>query len=194
MRVTLRRLMALILVIGAIVAWAVHGVRVQSDAAAAIRQAHGRVYYEWEPKDAALNRSGAPWAPRWVVDLSVSISSAEWRSAPWSGRVGKRDVSHRESRGLEQLDCGGSRLSDSDLARLSHLTKLRELVLDNTGITDRGLAHLDKLSSLETLTLRNTGITDGGLVHLRGLTNLKNLCLDGTPSEGCGVGPLEVVE
>src|SRR5262249_9079810 len=74
--VSVRALMAFVLVAGGGVGWVVHRARVQREAVAAIRQAGGRVFYDWEQiptrglyRDVLRpNPNGRPGWPKWLVD------------------------------------------------------------------------------------------------------------------------------
>ena len=73
---------------------------------------------------------------------------------------------------LEELDLADAGISNEDLAALSQMTNLKELILkENYDITD--LSPLSSLTSLESLDIMNTGATD--LTPLRGLANLEKL-------------------
>jgi len=68
----MRGLIVLVLVIGAGLGWMVRTVRdaqIQREAVAAIRNAGGRVTYDWEWTEQGDIPGGKPWAPRWLTDL-----------------------------------------------------------------------------------------------------------------------------
>jgi hypothetical protein len=67
---SLRVLMALVLLIGGGLGWVTYRANVQRDAVAAIRAAGGVVHYEWEVKDQSLTTPVPvpPWR-RWLVDV-----------------------------------------------------------------------------------------------------------------------------
>ena len=67
--------------------------------------------------------------------------------------------------------------TDSGLAHVARLTKLKSLNLAGTSITGEGLAHLQKLGDLETLNLAGSRITGDALLHLAPLPQLKSLNL-----------------
>lgn len=71
-------------------------------------------------------------------------------------------------------------VTDNDLKRLSALTDLKGLILDETYITDHSLAYVAELTTLTTLSLQDVKITSDGLVHFQGLVNLSMLILSGT--------------
>ena len=78
---------------------------------------------------------------------------------------------------LTELNLGGVRLMDEDLASIATLKNLEALHLDHTPITDAALAHVGALESLVSLNLFGTAITDAGLQRLAGLRNLRSLFL-----------------
>ncbi len=93
--------------------------------------------------------------------------------------------------GLVDLNLGGAKISDADLARISGLRNLHRLHLENTPVTDAGLAHLKGLTNLLYLNLYNTAITDAGLEQLTGLTQLQHLYLWETKTTAVGVAKLK---
>src|SRR5262249_36011554 len=64
---------------------------------------------------------------------------------------------------LDVLDLSRARLNSATLAPVSHLTGLKALRLEGSGIDDRALRHLLGLRLLDSLELRNCPITDAGL-------------------------------
>jgi hypothetical protein len=104
---------------------------------------------------------------------------------------------------LKDLYIGGSRITDSGIAKLTSLSNLETIVIQNAAIADKGLEPLLKLKELRFLSLNNTLITDAGLraiaencpklrmlhvantkitdeglLHLQPLTELTSLSLD----------------
>ena len=77
------------------------------------------------------------------------------------------------------VDLRGLDISDTDLASLPELPRLRAVRLAGTAVTDDGMKTIGKVSSLEDLDLRDCGISDDGLSHLTGLSRLKALRLSG---------------
>jgi len=93
--------------------------------------------------------------------------------------------------GLVDLNLGGTKIKDADLANLKGLINLTRLHLENTPITDAGLGQLKGLINLEYLNLYGTAVTDAGLDQLKGLTHLKNLYLWQTKTTAAGVTNLK---
>ncbi len=91
--------------------------------------------------------------------------------------AGLGSLSKTES--LEVLSLGvydeGCSVTDTGIARLAELPKLRWLRLDGTGLTDKGLAALSRLQRLEYLTMGGTKITVRGLEGLSTLTRLETI-------------------
>src|SRR5262249_18529900 len=71
----------------------------------------------------------------------------------------------------------GVGFSDSGLAHLQHLTRLKRLYLDdgNRQITDAGLKAVMGMADLEELYLASASLTDDGVGALRALKHLKIL-------------------
>jgi hypothetical protein len=93
--------------------------------------------------------------------------------------------------GLVELNLGGAKIKDADLAQLAGLTNLHRLHLENTPVTDAGLEHVKELANLVYLNLYGTAITDAGLDQLKGLTHLKKLYLWQTKTTPAGVANLK---
>jgi len=81
-----------------------------------------------------------------------------------------------KSKTLEELRfSGGKSLSDSDLACLESMTRLKDLSLKGEGVTDAAMTSVGKLHQLERLDMMLVGVTKRGLNQLKGLTNLQTL-------------------
>lgn len=78
-------------------------------------------------------------------------------------------------------------ITDTTLAELTALPKLRAVYVHNKSVTDAGMEHLARMSQLEVIDVSYTGITDRGLQHLESLTRLKVLCLSETQVTDAGV-------
>ena len=81
---------------------------------------------------------------------------------------------------LQELELGGSPVTDSGLEHISRLNSLRKLRLDSTRISDFGLHHLERMENLAILDLSFTGVSDKGLVHIRNMKRLGSPVLHGT--------------
>ena len=69
MRFSVRRLIVLVLVVGAALGWIVRGARIQREAVSEIRRAGGTVKYNWDESNGMFIASHKPWAPGWLVNL-----------------------------------------------------------------------------------------------------------------------------
>lgn len=76
---------------------------------------------------------------------------------------------------LRVLSLGGAPITDDGLKYLSMLTRLEVLELDHAPIHGPGLAHLSSLCNLRLLSLRFSPLEDEGLAYLGGLTSLERL-------------------
>lgn len=92
---------------------------------------------------------------------------------------------------ITYVDLEYTKAADTEMARLSRLTNLESLFLNDTKVTDAGLPHLSNLANLETLSLEGTEVTDTGLAQLRGLTKLRFLYLAGTTITEKGIEQLK---
>jgi len=96
--------------------------------------------------------------------------------------IGLAHLKGLKSLGYLNLDGNSNYDIDEGLSHLADLTKMRELILQNTYLSDEGLAYIKGMAKLEELDLRNTRIGDVGLKNLRGLTELKKLNLRKNPA------------
>ncbi len=194
LRFSLRALIVVVLVIGGGMGWIVRSARIQRAAVAAIKDAGGMVYYDWEWSNGKRIPAGKPGAPEWLTDLMgvdyfghvtlVHLGSSSTATSRAMAHVGNLTR-------LERLIVNASSVRDADLAHLKRLTNLSELFLSNTPISDPGLVHLKGLTGLSSLELHGTHVTDAGLVHLKGLTGLRILCLAETPVTDRGLAHLK---
>jgi hypothetical protein len=92
---------------------------------------------------------------------------------------------------LTTVGLGRTGLKNAGLGRLSGITQLATLYIDNTQIDDAGLNHLKSFPGLTTLGLGHTRTTDAGLVKLRNLTNLTTLYIDNTQITDGGLRELK---
>jgi mono/diheme cytochrome c family protein len=97
----------------------------------------------------------------------------------------------REVVTLRELNLGGVRCTDGDLANIAALKNLDVLHLDDTALTDAGLQHLSGLENLTRLNLFGTAISDAGLAHLASLKKLRWLYLAETKVTPAGVAALQ---
>jgi hypothetical protein len=170
-RMSVRGLIVSVLVIGGLLAWFVHRVRMQSHAVAAIRKAGGLVWYEWD-RSGRFHDLREPRSPRWLLDL-----------------IGINCLYNVEGAYL------GGRSNDVVLAEVANLTRLRFLAIDSLrkadSVTDNGMRHVERLAALESLTISasigDMQVTDTGLVHLQRLIHLKTLQLAGTKITNAGL-------
>src|SRR5689334_17254500 len=65
-RLSVRALMAIVLVLGGGLGWVIHRAQVQREAVAGIRQADGSVIYYHQSRSRS---SGMPWWQRWAAEI-----------------------------------------------------------------------------------------------------------------------------
>jgi internalin A len=216
LRFSVRGLIVVVLLIGGWLGWIVRSARIQQVAVAAIENAGGFVWYDWQWSKGRSIPGAQPWAPRWLVDrigvdyfghvtcvmlfpvatdgvlAKVGLLTQLQELNLYRSSVSDFGLSHL--RGLNELTTlylGRTPVTDAGLAHLGGLTNLRELKLDSTEVSDAGLAHLSRLSKLTNLDLRNTQVTDAGLAHIRGLTSLSRLELEGSQVTDAGIKELK---
>jgi len=116
-------------------------------------------------------------------------------------RCQEKDGQHITGRGidnlgalnsLEWLSVTGASFTDDELVHVTHLPKLKGLVIMSNAVSDRGLTHLKELRNLEEFQLASRGVTDAGLANLEGLSKLRWLDLEGSNVTGAGAGKLRI--
>jgi hypothetical protein len=169
---SLRVLMAAVLVIGGGLGWLSHRARVQRLAVAALEEAGANVVYNWgDPTKHPGSVPAGPPYPRWAVDAFGADFFSNVIQVNYLG--------------------GAGRFGDEQMASVGRLSHLELVWIEGSNVTDAGLAQLRDLTHLNRLGLyRNKAITDGGLVHLRGFKNLEALNLVETGVEGPGLAQL----
>ena len=144
--------------------------RIQREAVAAIKDAGGRISYDWEWRGGKPIVGGKPWAPKRLTDL-IGVD--------YFGHVTCVDL------------FSSSKASDATMTHVARLSQLELLLIGSPPLGDGELAHLKSLTKLSGLVLIGTRITDAGLAHLKGLTNLSFLILVGTQVTDAGVKALK---
>jgi hypothetical protein len=186
-RLSVRALMASVLIVSCGLGWLVHRARLQRNAVAAIRKAGGRVFYDWEFRyvpNGAFNftgrTGGRPRGPKWLIDVlgpdyfdSVKIvylgKARDLDSLmPDVGRLGR----------LEVLLINSGTLTEAGSAYLPGLARLRYLCLDRfSRVTGPALKDVARLRRLRRLDLLGSELNDADLAPLKGLTDLEYLRL-----------------
>ncbi|MGO9465542.1 MAG: leucine-rich repeat domain-containing protein [Isosphaeraceae bacterium] len=193
-RLSVRTMIALVLITGAGVGWLIRSARIQREAVAALQKNGGAVNYNWEVIDGKPIPGGKPPVPRWLVDLvgidyfgHVTDVTLMWTtSVPPDARIAPLEQLTR----LEGVHVFAP-FGDAELARLEGLKNLSALTLGGADVTDLGLRHLKGLHSLSVLSLVGTEITDAGLARLGGLTSIHYLDVGRTQVTDAGLPHLK---
>ncbi len=198
---SLRLLMAVVLLVGGGMGWFAHRARVQRLAVAAIDAAGAEAVYRWQREGGFAARPPGPnWlqkvlGPDYLSDVVTVHGGA--RSGCFGGYIsdGKADDALLASVGrlnrveiLNLANCPG--VTDAGLPHLRGLTHLQFLNLENTGVRGAGLAHLAGLVRLETLALGTIRPTDSDLVPLARMAALKDLAFSGENLTDAGLAHL----
>src|SRR5262249_27919501 len=156
LRISVRGLMALVLIVGGGLGWVIHRAHVQRDAVAAIKRVGGHVGYSWQrSKGTWISPPPKPPGPDWV----------------------------RRTLGPDFLDTAtyvllqGEQCDDESLRAACRLPWLEELSVVNTGVTDASAEDIRYLTNLRSLDLRLNRITSRTLRHIGGLSDLRTLTL-----------------
>jgi internalin A len=197
LRISIRGLMALVLIVACALGWIVSRARVQRNAVAAVRNAGGTVMYDFEhapgfepPARLAGWRGLIADAIGGDFVSSVTLVSMPRRSGAYSQNILARLGVFEQ---LEYVDLRGPSVGDDQIASLRNMTRLRLIVLQQTDVTDAGLAHFKGLVSLEQLILSSCEVTDDGLLHLKSLAKLEFLVLERTRVTDAGLRHLRAL-
>ena len=194
---SVRALIALIVVIAAALAWVSIPASVQRSAVRAIEESGGKVWYDVQADATPIvrvqaralpgekqtwtnwlaNSSSAWWG--WLVDF-VPAYPPQWLVDSLGPDYFRNVVSVSFTH----------RATDADLVQVEKLSQLERLDLYGSAVTYRGLAKLKGLHHLQTVVLVRTKVGDAGLAQLAGITSLRILSLEGTELSDEGVSHL----
>lgn len=186
-RLSLRGLIALVLIAGGAVGWYVRGAREEERVAAVLKATGAAVFWDWEIDDEAfwLIRPGRPGGWRgWVHDRLGPGFAGHVSAVIFEGQSNKNadDDLMREAgrlRNLERLTLiGCTKVTDAGIAELSGCRALRRLELDACGMKGAGLSSLSRLGRLRVLSLRLLPIEDDELRPLAEMDGLEELYLE----------------
>jgi hypothetical protein len=201
LRVSVRGLMALVVVMALGLAWEAHRTRIQRHAVATIRAADGSVKYNWQWENGEPVPDAKPPGPQQIVefigvDHVSTVKAVELfpRSRPVRA-FSAEDRANLESAldsvktlpQVEHVNLSASRVNDGELAKLNGVKTINYLGLGWTEIGDTGLEQLDGLPNLTRLSLHRAPITDAGLVHLKKFPKLTRLFLGYTRITDAGL-------
>ena len=214
LRLSIRAMMALILLLGGGLGWVIHRARVQRLAVEAVRRTGGGVAYDFQRVPGKPNNNRAePNAPKWLVDrlgvdyfgdvvqvlLLPKATDAEMAhvgrlpklrsfNATTASEITDAGAAHLAGLvDLERINLSGTKVTGAALANFRGMSQLKGLSVIALRISDADLAQLEGLTGLESLFLSSTQVTDAGLAHLAGLVNLKQLWLNSTQITGPGL-------
>ena len=182
LRISIRALMALILLIACALGWMVNRARVQRIAVAAVRKAGGTAMYDFERSWATAPRRRLP-AWRRLIANAIGIdfvSSVTLIQTPLDGSDSNcQNVLARlgDFERLEYVNLIGPTVGDDVIASLRDKTRLRIIVLQHAQITNAGLAHLKGLTNLRQVFVNDCELSDEALLHLKAVPNLDSLRL-----------------
>jgi internalin A len=199
---SLRALMALVLLIGGGLGWTIHRAKIQREAVEAIRRTGGDVDFDWEVVvNGARSNKRKPDVPSWCLTVvgpdffqtvvEATLYENEKVTDEVMIQVGRLDhlvnlhvlgprltnagfVPLRNLKRMRSLFLNQSSANGDALANLSGMSELAELSIA-LELKDADLAHLSCLKSLETLEIWCEGLGDPGMVHLGQLPGLKRL-------------------
>ncbi len=180
-------LMLLVAVAGLALGWRVNRAHAQARAVARIKEAGGRVWYDYELDGNLQPKANAsPWAPDWLRRMlgdeyfqeAISVSFFEQTTDDTLASVEDLD------RLIEfNLAAAGNntKLTEAGLAHLRRLKNLRIVRIGDARVNDAALGDLARLPQLQELFLLHTdGITDTGWANLAKMTELRDLVLGST--------------
>ena len=188
-RLSVRALMALVLVVAVVLGWKVNRARNQRLAVAAIRAKGGRVSYDFAyGADLKTLPMWEPAAPKW---LRKALGDEYFQEVTMVTLLSRSDTldDFLPSLGLldhlEYLRSYTLTISDSALAQLATYPSLQTLIVsaERDGPSDEGLASLAGARKLRELMIEPAaGVTDPGMASLAKLPELKVLRISDAPS------------
>jgi len=193
LRFSLRTLLLVMAVCGAVCGLWVNRAEKQRRAVSAVRAAGGQVLYDFQ---AAGDEAPFPaWLSKVLPDDYLADAHTVWLP-PSAKNEDLRPVG--ELTKLRRVLLGGTSIGEAGLSHLTALQELEELFLDGYRVKGAGLdsrniawssdsggmeltnvalAHIARLSSLRVLSLRGTMLSGEGLRSLGALSNLRELNL-----------------
>lgn len=160
-RISLGRLLVLLGVMVALVAWlGEHVIRTQTERpiVAQIEAAGGAAFYDYQLVSEFVDTTRPPNGPSAIRAILGDDIYAT----------------------VKVVSFNDERTTDADLTELHRLTNLEEVTVTGMGITDDCIEGLLRVRQLNSLGLIDTSITAGGLAHLAGSPTLRHLTLHGS--------------
>ena len=192
-RLTVRRLMAVVALLGVLlggVAWLLRPTA-EARALRAISASGGNWMGEHRFDDGPVRAVSTNDASDATLAALKGLPELRHLYLANSRHITDGGLAHlRELPNLKELDLRGTPITDAGLMLLGGLHQLRSLCLRHCRVSDAGLAHLRELAELRVLDLQGTQVTDAGLVHLRGMVGLRILDLKDTAVTGAGIAAL----
>ena len=184
---SLRSLMLLVVVVAIPCSWFATAMKAarRQGTVEAIRKLGGKVVYDYEMEGTdPLGILSTPSRLAWLRDsLVVDLLADVTRIEP--AHHGNDDWEIDDSglkylKGftqLQELELGGTKVTNVGLKHLKGLSNLKFLNLAGTKIRGFGLEHLNELDQLRYLDVNWSKVKDAGLKHIKGLTRLEVLIL-----------------
>jgi hypothetical protein len=162
------------------------------EAIAAVRQAGGRVYLDFQWEGGMLRPDAEPPEAAWlrgllgpeIFDHAVAV---DLRDATPAADVTRWLPLMPELRALAAKNVA---LDDESLGLIGRLLGLTHLDLSGTPISDQGIKRLERMSNLSVLTLAQTGISDQSVAALGRFRKLRRLDLTNTQISDQGIQQL----
>ena len=184
-RISLRALMALVLVVGGLAGWMAQAIRTQRAAVAAVERDGGYFRYDWrsDPGPGGPGTAEEPGAPRWrrrwlgdeLFQAITRVCGRDLKSAATIEAVARQD----RLECLILIDEAGDDVRYDDLRRLR---RLRYLEIRGDGLGAAKLAVISRIDSLRTLDIESSRITDAAIAPLARLPDLSHLRCFQTPN------------
>jgi hypothetical protein len=170
-RVMLRVLFGMSLVVGMTSGWVMMARQKadrQAEARDAIRQAGGRVYFDYQWRDGKPATDGVPPGAQWFRSLVGDEFLDRIVAVDLTG-VEQPDELIRQLLLLPYVHtvrAGGTALSDQSLEVVGRLRGLRVLDLSGTLVTDAGVGQLGGLKQLQQLDVTGAAVSEKGVADL----------------------------
>jgi Leucine rich repeat/Leucine Rich repeat len=184
--ISLKGLLLLVLIVGALLAWPINRAREQRRLVKRLPRPGVTLHYDWEFVAAKYTRGSGPPGPRWLRTwlgdeyfqeiVSVDIAETQDHTAALERALDYlRDLDR-----LRELHINAHSLQDAHMARVAALTRLESLEIGGPNhLTSAGHAHIRSLGNLRSIAINDCAITDVWLDDLATLPSLEVLDVRG---------------
>jgi hypothetical protein len=192
-RFGLRSLIALVTIIGVLLAIIVPRIQNQANAVSEIQSLGGSVWFEHDApafvefwQNPERNKGIQPVHSEWITAVFGDDSFRTLVQADF-GNISRSAINETESKrlikrlnrvgSLETIRMASLSIDQPTFKMLSYLEHVKNLTFDQCEISDDNLKYISQMDSLESLNISNSRVTDEGVQYLKTMDNLERLRL-----------------